>query len=361
MEIFQSLLKKSPPPSVEGEITFVSGPTGMVTTSDKQALTFNVAECQGFKPSERQIVRIHRVEGMTATGLTWVADPPSPAYDPQAKYANYQLTVLFREKLPSDAEQLRTLLAGDGLNGLEISLDRANFEAPVDNLVVELGGHSLLAQQVHMPFPTAHMDLRKLREPLDPGVSFLGITGPVIPLDRIRPMLGPTLPNPWGSDGVSRTIHRLALRLVDLGGTAVVLNRGGELVMTADHFRRFSGNLADPECVPFGIWLDYATDQNSIFRTWGMLAFGLIDLATELTVSRDSPDFDAELDRATGAVLFAAMTSIRRNLEFSAGEEILVPEQVEIGAYGFRSPSDTAIRYRLEDAGDEPFWLLRRT
>lgn len=298
---------------------------------------------------------------MTARGLTLVAAPPATAYDPEAKYASYQLTVLFKEKLPSDAEQLLALLTAGGLTGVEISLDRANLEAPVDNLVVKIGGHNILAQQVHMPFPTAHMDLRKLKEPLDPGVSFVGITGPVVPLDQIRPMLGPTFPNPWGSDGVSRVIHRPALGLVGLGGTAVVLNRAGELVMTADDFRKVSGDLADTESVPFGAWLDYATtNQNRIFRTWGMLAFGLIDLAAELAVSPDSPEFDSELNRAAGAVLFAAMTSIRRNLEFSSGEEISVPEQVEIGAYGARSRSDKTTRYRVDDAGDVGFWLLRR-
>ena len=142
----------------------------------------------------------------------------------------------------------------------------------------------------------------------------------------------------------------------------MVLNRGGELVMSANDFKRVSGNLADPACVPFGAWLDYATtNQNRIFRTFGMLAFGLIDVAAELTLAPDSPEFDGELNRAADAVLFAAMTSIRRNLEFSVGEEIAVPEQVQLGAYGARSDSDKTVRYRVEEAGDEPFWLVRRT
>jgi DNA-directed RNA polymerase subunit L len=85
-----------------------------------------------------------------------------------------------------------------------------------------------------------------------------------------------------------------------------------------------------------------------------------IDIATELTVSPESPDFETELTRAADAVLHAAMTSIRRNREFSHAEEISVPEQVEISAYGADSPSDKAIRYRVDGSADDPFWVLRR-
>ena len=35
---FLGSLFKKPPSQIEGEIAFVSGPTGMVTTTDKQAL-----------------------------------------------------------------------------------------------------------------------------------------------------------------------------------------------------------------------------------------------------------------------------------------------------------------------------------
>lgn len=358
---FLGSLFKKPPSQIEGEITLVSGPTGMVTTTDKQALTFNVAECVGFTPAERQVVKIERIEGMTARGLTWIADPPAPAYEPEAKYGSYQLTVLFEKALPSGAKQLEQLLRDGVAGGIEVSSTRADLEAPVDNLLVRMNGHSLLAQQVHMPFPTAHMDLRGFSEPFAPGSSFIGITGPVIPLDRLRPHLGPDLPNPWGVHGVSRTIHQLALRLLDLGGRAVVLNRGGELVRTSEDFRRLSGDLADPECVPFGAWLDYATtNQNKILRCWGMLAFGLVDLAVELGSPTDSPQFDEEFSRGANAVLYAAMTSIRRNREFAVGEEVLVPDSLKIGAYGAQSESASGAKFRVEDAADEPYWLLRR-
>ena len=69
--------------------------------------------------------------------------------------------------------------------------------------MVKVGSHSVLAQQVHTPFPTAHMDLRKMKESLNPGVCFVGITGPVIPLDRLRPMLAPRSRTP----GVATASH----------------------------------------------------------------------------------------------------------------------------------------------------------
>lgn len=360
MGFLGSLFKKRPR-QIEGEITFVSGPTGMVTTTDKQALTFNVEECVGFTPAERQIVRIERVEGMTARGLTLVADRPAPAYEPEAKYGLYQLTVLLDQALPSDAGQLEELLRGGVAGAIEVSSERAVLEAPADQLVIRMNGHSLLAQHFHMPFPEAHMDLRRVGEPFNPGSAFIGITGPVMPLDQLRLALGPNLPHPWGVHGVARTIHQLALRLVDLGGKAVVLNRAGELVRTAEEFRRLSGDPADPECVPFGAWLDYATTrQHKVLRTWGMAAFGLVDLAVELENPIDSPHFDDDLSRGVNAVFYAAMTSTRRNREFDVGEEILVPDSVRIDAYGARSESDGGVTYRVEPYGDEPYWLLRR-
>ena len=130
---------------------------------------------------------------------------------------------------------------------------------------------------------------------------------------------------------------------------------------SSEDFRRLSGDLADPQCVPFGAWLDYATThQNKILRCWGMIAFGLVDLAVELGSPTDSPHFDEELSRGANAVHYAAMTSIRRNREFAVSEEVQVPESVKISAYGAQSESDTSVRYRIEDAGDEPYWLLRR-
>lgn len=65
------------PPQLEGDVMFVSGPTGMVQTTDKQALSFRVEECRGFTPKERQRVGIERVEGMSAKGLVLLVDVPT--------------------------------------------------------------------------------------------------------------------------------------------------------------------------------------------------------------------------------------------------------------------------------------------
>ena len=97
-----------------------------------------------------------------------------------------------------------------------------------------------------------------------------------------------------------------------------------------------------------------------MFRSWGMLAFGLVDLAVPLDTPVGSSVLDSELNRAANAVLFAAMTSVRRNREFEVGEKLMVPESVDVGAYGASSPSDASLRYRIDDAEGEPFWILRR-
>ena len=52
---------------------------------------------------------------------------------------------------------------------------------------------------------------------------------------------------------------------------------------TANEFRRLTGDLDDPDCIPFGAWLDYASAENhSVLRCWGLQAFGLRELAVEL-------------------------------------------------------------------------------
>ncbi len=129
MGFFDSLLKKAPP-LLEAEITYVSGASGMLTTSDKQALSFSVVDCEGFKPAERQKVRIGRVDGMRALALTWVADLQVPTFDPEARYASYQLTILLEKTLPRDAATLRSLLAGGALGTLELSSQQAMLDVP---------------------------------------------------------------------------------------------------------------------------------------------------------------------------------------------------------------------------------------
>jgi hypothetical protein len=51
MGFLRSLFKQTPS-ATEGEITYVSGPSGMVTTTDKQALT-SMSVAGSFRPKDR--------------------------------------------------------------------------------------------------------------------------------------------------------------------------------------------------------------------------------------------------------------------------------------------------------------------
>jgi hypothetical protein len=95
---------------------------------------------------------------------------------------------------------------------------------------------------------------------------------------------------------------------IDLGLTGSP-TRGREIVRTAHEFRRMSGDLADPTCIPFAPWLDYATSDAGrlLLRCWGMSAFGLVDLAVELQAVPDAPEFESEFNLAVTAMLFAQL------------------------------------------------------
>jgi len=85
MGLFDKLFGSKPtpsPPRLEGDVLYVTGPTGMLQTTDKQALSFRVEECEGFVPKERQHVGIDRVEGMNAMGLVLLVDVPTVAAPP---------------------------------------------------------------------------------------------------------------------------------------------------------------------------------------------------------------------------------------------------------------------------------------
>ena len=68
-------------PVDEGEIMYVDGTRGMLQTKSKQALSFDVQECRGFVPADRNIVAIARIEGMWAFGLSLVSDGARKKYE----------------------------------------------------------------------------------------------------------------------------------------------------------------------------------------------------------------------------------------------------------------------------------------
>ena len=83
MGIFDKLFGSKPnPPRLEGDVLYMTGPTGMLQTTDKRALSFRVEDCDGFVPRERQRVSISRVEGVSALGLALLVDAPAFAARP---------------------------------------------------------------------------------------------------------------------------------------------------------------------------------------------------------------------------------------------------------------------------------------
>ncbi len=130
---------------------------------------------------------------------------------------------------------------------------------------------------------------------------------------------------------------------------------------TAADFYEMSGDIGDPKCVPSAPWMDFATsgENHAVVRCWGMLAFGLIDLAVPINASPDSPEFEHALDKALQALHYATWTVVARNLECKVDEVLEIPVSFRMDACGAHDSSEESVSYRGGGADDDPFWLLQ--
>src|SRR5262249_61219120 len=143
-------------------------------------------------------------------------------------------------------------------------------------------------------------------------------------------------------DGATRVLVRVLRAALDGGGTHVVLDHAGRLVLAADEAR---GRLADPddgESRPFGAFIDWAlTPDRSRYRTLGMAVAGGEDLEVEIV----HPDSEVELDSAESALLFGWHLQVRGARLLEDGEIFYVPKDVRIGPRGASATARTGYKY----------------
>jgi hypothetical protein len=195
------------------------------------------------------------------------------------------------------------------------------------------------------------LELRLVPEPgLPPAVIWEVLPAGVLPAEE-RQLLGPEAADPWAPAGATRLLIRILRAALDAGGTHLVLEHAGRLVLAAEDARGRLGDPDDGESRAFGAFIDWAlTPDRSRYRTLGMVVAGGEDLEIEI-VHQDS---EVELDSAESALLFGCHLQVRGARLLEHGEVFYVPKDVRIGPRGASASSRTGYKYVVERPAAHP-------
>ena len=174
-----------------------------------------------------------------------------------------------------------------------------------------------------------------------PPVAWEVLPAGVLPAEERR-LLEAEAADPWGPSGAARLLVRLLRAALDAGGTYLVLEHAGRLLLGSDEARSRLGDPGDEEARPFGAFIDWAlTPDRSRYRTLGMAVAGGEDLQIEI-LHRDS---EVELDSAESALLFGCHLQVRGARLLDDGEVFYVPKDVRIGPRGASATARTGYKY----------------
>jgi hypothetical protein len=202
------------------------------------------------------------------------------------------------------------------------------------------GAHVLLREQRAAEPGTLERRLLPSVKPLPPVVREVLPAG-VLPAEERR-LLGPEAADPWGPTGAARVLVRVLRAALDGGGTHVVLEHAGRLVLEAAEARSRLGDPDDADSRPFGAFIDWALlPDRSRYRTLGMEVAGGEDLEIEIV----HPESEVELDSAESALLFACHLQVSGARLLEDGEVFYVPKDVRIGPRGASASSRTGYKY----------------
>ncbi|HVP62245.1 MAG TPA: hypothetical protein VMT11_16925 [Myxococcaceae bacterium] len=213
---------------------------------------------------------------------------------------------------------------------------------------------------VEARWPGAHLLVRERRTP-EPGELERRLVPSVGPLPAVlwevlpagvlpaeeRRLLGPEAADPWGPSGVTRLLLRVLRAALDAGGTHLVAEHAGRLLLGAEEARGRLGDPDDSEARPFGAFIDWAlTPDRSRYRTLGMTVAGGEDLEIEIL----HPESEVELDSAESALLFGCHLQVRGARLLEEGEVFYVPRDVRIGPRGASAAARTGYKYLVARA-----------
>lgn len=255
-----------------------------------------------------------------------------------------------------------------------VDLDRVRLEEILDESEVgfeeiEVGDYGrfrialeaapVVLEACDEPFPEQRMNRRLLPETFPDDYAHVAVEPQVDdPLERRDELQGSdAYPDPWGDSGVMRELTRVVRALLAMDGTAVVLNRSGQLAVPAQQFTEFTSGVEDGDWSAVMGWLDVDPGgEDEPLRTQGLALFGLPDL----TVHYEHGSTGWSLQRRLEAMRAAVGRMVVENRVLGAdpdgegflGLELIEEFRVELG--GEVDPDDPpgerddVVTYRIE-------------
>ncbi|RPH71884.1 MAG: hypothetical protein EHM78_05555 [Myxococcaceae bacterium] len=208
---------------------------------------------------------------------------------------------------------------------------------------------------VEARWPGAHLLIRERRAEDPAGLErrLVPAAGPlpptlwevlpagVLPVEERR-LLGPEAGDPWSPAGSTRLLVRVLRAALDAGGTYLLLEHAGRLLLEAEEARSRLGEPDDVDSRPFGAFIDWAlTPDRTRYRTLGMAVAGGDDLEIDIV----HPGSEVELDSAESALLFGCHLQVRGARLLEDGEVFYVPKDVRIGPRGASASARTGYKY----------------
>jgi hypothetical protein len=369
-----------PASPAKGTITsfeFADG-VGQITLGDGTAVRFGRSACRGFDPVLDAPVVVeefgpHPLGGVRATKVS-VAEEDTARLDA----LHDQVAERRGSGRPTEQEAVGSALLlgtitvllptapGEGRAGIREVFEAADILDEHVRLeftswpALQVGVRSMQVFVGREPFAADRLDQRLCGPDFDLGAGFLCISSGLADLElNMRLMRGSMLPDPWGPEGHIRRLTSIVQRIAE-HGTGVVLHRAGNVVVPASQWLRWIGDVSNPECRPFGGWIDIGfTSEKSLLVAQGLNVFGLEDLAVDMSGHL----LDVEVDRAHSALLLACYVMARENRALEEGEVLVVPRGVQVGAWPLAdyppAGDTTAAEYEVAFTDEGPVLTLR--
>jgi hypothetical protein len=314
----------------------VSDGLGDIQLEDGTLARFGHSKCRGFDPIAGARVVVHEF-GVGLGGKLRALDVSVPGeatgdldrlHDERARslglgHSNEEaigsallmgtITLLLRKPLAEGRAALREFLSSAGALSERCTLDFT------PSPILTFGGRAFQTFAGSCPFPSAELDARLCDDGFDLGSGFLSLSIGLPDLEvNSRIILGAAAKDPWAEDGAIRELSRFAVRLLPTAH-GVILHRAGHVVVPSETWSAWLGDLADPQNMPFGAWIDlgYTADRQHMI-VQGMSVFGHENPSIEIA----DPDSEEERDRAHAALMRACETMLRENRLLRAGDEI---------------------------------------
>ena len=335
----------SRPTLLSGQVVRWDGAAGELDTGGR-TFPFTLREVVGFHPVPGLTAMAELGDDGSVLRLTLPGHPARAEPAPGRSFG--WAAVLVAEELGASTARWQQSL-GPGLPGGARLVARALPE----------GGTLVEAR-----WPGAYVLVRERRvaEPgelerrlLPPGTALPEVRWEVLPSGVLpaeeRRLLGPEAADPWAQGGATRLLVRILRAALDAGGSALLLEHAGRLVLGRDEARARLGDPDDLEARPFGAFVDWAlTPDRRSYRTLGMAVAGGEDLELDVVHAGS----EVELDSAESALLFGCHLQVRGPRLLEDGEVFYVPKDVRIGPRGATAASRTGYKYLVARPRAQP-------